>query len=371
MIYFDNSATTCPSKGCIDAVTGELLLFANPSSVHTAGWEARKRLEANRAVIAKTLSASADQLIFTASATEADNMALIGAANAKKRRGKTVIITDSEHPAVSQSALKLESDGFKVIRIPTKGGALDLSAIESVCSSGDVILSSLMHVNNETGAVYDVKAANTLIKRLCPEALCHCDCVQSYLKYPVSLQGLCADMISISAHKVCGPKGIAALVLKKGVRILPIIHGGGQESTLRSGTENSPGIAGFAAAATEGFENMEKNKAIVLNLKAIIEDSFKENKLISFNRPPVQSPWIISMQVKGFKSEVLLRMLSDKGIFVSAGSACSSKNKKSPILKAFGLSDAEADCTVRISFSHTNTADECREFTRKLNEIIK
>ena len=371
MIYFDNSATTCPSKSCIEAINTELLLFANPSSVHTAGWEARKRLDQNRAAIAKTLSVTPDRVIFTASATEADNLALIGAANAKKRRGNTVLISDSEHPAISQSAAKLESDGFKVVKIPTKGGVLDLDAVKAACQSKDVIVSSFMHVNNETGAVYDVKSANSIVKSLCPEAICHCDCVQSYLKYPVSLQVLCADMISISAHKVSGPKGIAALIIKNSVRILPIIFGGGQESALRSGTENTPAIAGFAAAAREGFEKLEENKAFVSSLKETILSAFSNHPRISFNRPPNQSPWIISMQVKGFKSEVLLRILSDKGVFVSAGSACSSKNKKSPILKAFGLSDAEADCTIRISLSHSNTKEDCLEFIKILKEILK
>ncbi len=372
MIYFDNSATTplCPEAK--DAMTAAMEQFANPSSVHRAGFEAHQRLEEARKTVAKTLSCSPEEICFTSCGTEADNLALLGAVRALRRRGNTVITTDSEHPAVAETAKALEQEGLTLIRLKTRGGVLDLQEVKNAAAKGDVIAASLMHTNNETGAVYAVAEANRCIREANPNALIHCDCVQSYLKTPLSFSLLNADLISVSAHKIHGPKGVGALAVKKGVRIVPRLLGGGQEKALRSGTENTVGIAGFAAAAKAGWEGMQENAKRAREIKEAVCRGLRDHKKIFFNLPLGESsPYILSMQAQGYKSEVLLRMYSDAGICVSAGSACSAKTGKSPVLKAFGLSDREADCTLRLSFGAQNTLEEAEEFCRVTRTLVR
>lgn len=372
MIYFDNSATTPLCREAKEEMTGAMEQFANPSSVHRAGFEAQLRLEEARKTVARTLSCSAEEILFTAGGTEADNLAIFGAVSALRRRGNTLVITDSEHPAVSEVAKALEAEGLTVIRLKTKGGILDLDELRSTVKRGDVICASLMHTNNETGAVYNVAEASRILREENPHVLIHCDCVQSYLKTPLSFSLTGADLISVSAHKIGGPKGVGALAVKKGVRIVPRTLGGGQERNLRSGTENTLGIAGFAAAAKAGWEQMDAHRQRVEAVKEAVKTGLSDHKKIRFNTPlGEQSPYILSMQAQGFKSEVLLRMLSDFGIFVSAGSACSAKTGKSPVLKAFGLTDKEADCTLRLSFGPQNTVEEAQEFCRVIRTLVR
>ncbi len=372
MIYFDNAATAPLCFEAKQAMEQALERFANPSSVHRAGFEASLALAEDRKAVAKTLSCRADEVIFTSCGTEADHLAVMGAVAARRRRGTRLVVTDSEHPAVEQCAKKLEQEGVTVTRLSTKNGCLDPREVEAVARQGDLIAASLMHANNETGAVYDVAQANAVLRRYNPDAILHCDCVQSYLKLPVSLSRLGADLLSVSAHKIGGPKGVGALVVKKGVRIVAQMPGGGQEGGMRGGTENTVGIAGFAAAATTAYESMTEHQQRVLLLRELICKGLENNPKIRFNRPAGEaSPYVISLQAEGFPSEVLLRMFSDRGVLVSAGSACSAKTGKSPVLKAFGLKDFEADRTLRISLGNQNTEKEALEFCRIANELVR
>lgn len=372
MIYLDNAATTPLCEAAKRAMAEAMEEYANPSSVHRAGFEVSQALAEHRKTVAKTLGCGGDEVIFTSCGTEADHLAVMGAAAALRRRGKRLVITDSEHPAVEQCAKRLEQEGMAVSRLSTKGGVLDLNEVEAIAREGDLIAASLMHANNETGAVYEVAKANEILRRHNPNALLHCDCVQSYLKLPVSFSRLKADLISVSAHKIHGPKGVGALAVKKGVRIVSQMPGGGQESGMRGGTENTVGIAGFAAAATEGFAAMEQNAKTVGQYKEFLLQELSSHPKIRFNLPQGEaSPYVISMQAEGLRSEVLLRMYSAQGVCVSAGSACSAKTGKSPILKAFGLTDPQADRTIRISLSHQNTMEELAEFCRITKALVR
>ena len=268
-VYFDNSATTPLSSEAKKAIFEAVELFGNPSSLHTLGVEAEKAMSEARKIILSSIGVRAvskideRRLIFTAGGTEADNLALMGTAYAKNfGEGKKILVSDSEHPAVLEPAAELERRGFKVVRIPTPGGIPDYEMIEREADR-NTILASFMLVNNETGAIYDIPRISRIIKAANPDALMHTDCVQGYMKLPISEKTLSADLITLSAHKIGGPKGVGALyvsadILKKR-QLSPIVFGGGQESGMRSGTENTIGIIGFGAAVREGIAHIAEN----------------------------------------------------------------------------------------------------------------
>ncbi len=342
-------------------------LFANPSSAHKAGYDARKRLEDARKTVAAAVGERSDGVIFTSGGTEADNLALLGCTS---RREERIIITDSEHPAVEMSARELEKRGREVVRLATRGGKLDLEGLEAEAKKGGVELLSVMHVNNETGAVYDVLQASRIVKRYNPRALVHSDCVQSFCRESFTLASLGADMISVSAHKVGGLKGTGALICRAGVRVRPLIFGGGQEKGLRSGTENTAGIAAFAAAVSEAAPLIDAERERIAELRERLKALLAPHGVI-FNEPENASPHILSLSIPGVKSEVALRLLSDRGVMLSAGSACSSKLGVSPVLKAFGLSREVADGTLRVSFGRQNTAEEIEEAAKEIIAVAK
>lgn len=370
-IYFDNAATTKVSKEAADkAVQIMTELYANPSSVHSFGIRTYKELEAARKNIVAALGFSpADgELYFTSGGTEAANLALLGHAHANKRRGKKILVSDSEHPCVNNSVAKLADEGFEIIRIPTRGGALDLD-FAAAHMDDDVLLISAMSVNNETGAVYDIRTLNDLRKKLAPNAVLHTDGVQAFLKSPVPLSLTGADLISVSSHKIHAPKGSGALWVRKGVRLSPILFGGEQENSVRPGTEALPTICAFGEAAKIGSKLAKENFDYVTKLRAYTAERIKQYcGEVRFNEPYLSSPYILSIIVPGIRSEVMLRFLSDKGIYVSAGSACSSKHRENRVLSAFGLSDSDADSTVRISFSELNTTAEADVLAKAIAE---
>ncbi len=372
IVYLDNAATTrVDEKAAEVAIQMMRVLYANPSSAHAFGFEAEKALRAAREDVLAALgfSSVSGSLIFTSSGTEADNLAIRGAADALARRGKHIVISDSEHPAVANTAANLEKSGFRVSRIPTKGGVLDMTAAREMLTP-DTILVSCMATNNETGAEYDIAALCKLTKKLCPNALFHTDAVQAFTKR----KSTCfrdADLISISAHKIHAPKGAGALYVKKGVRILPQMHGGGQEGGMRSGTEAMPVICAFGAAAKNACEEYETRHAHIQALNKALREKLAALPEVVLNTPEDGfSPYVVSLAVPGIRSEIMLRFLSEKGIYVSAGSACSSKHADNRVLSAFGLADALADSTLRISFSHENTLEELDRFVESLNEGI-
>lgn len=373
MIYFDNAATTRVSDTAAQAaLTAMTELYANPSSAHAFGFEAEKTLRAARAAVLAALgfTPSEGSLVFTGSGSEADNLALRGAAHALARRGRHIVLSDSEHPAVENTAKDLEKEGFTVSRISTESGKLDLDEARAVLTP-DTILVSCMAVNNETGAIYDIASLASLAKALCPNALFHTDAVQAFTKIPAGVWKK-ADLVSVSAHKIHAPKGVGALFVRKGVRLVPCITGGGQENGLRSGTEAMPGICAMAAAAKQATADFAALDAQVKSINAYLRTRLSTLDGVCINTEPDGFlPHILSIAVPGLRSEILLRFLSERGIYVSAGSACSAKHADNRVLSAFGLPDKIADSTLRLSFSADNTTAECDAFVKALSDAMQ
>ena len=376
-IYLDNSATT-PLD---DRVRAKMLeasyIYGNPSSLHSAGLSAEKVVSLARTAVLTSLGvrgAKSENLVFTASGTEANNLAIFGSAYAKKRRDKTKIITsDSEHPSILRALDRLAEDGFEIVKISTRGGALDFGALESTLDA-KVLLVTFMLVNNETGALYDLKRAFSMVKRKCPQAITHCDAVQAFLKVRFSPAELGADLVSVRSHKIHGPKGVGALYIHpeiiKTKKLIPIIYGGGQEHGFRSGTENTIGIAGFGEAASIGREEFAKNAAHMSAMRQKLIDKLTPLEL-TLNLPKTAAPHVLSVTLPDIKSETMLHFLSSKGIFVSSGSACSShSHSSSPTLLSYGLSSHAADCTVRISLSHMNSDGDLDALVSAISEGI-
>jgi len=380
-IYLDNSATT---KICDEALNkyNEIShgVYGNPSSLHSFGLMAEKELDAARASVLSSVGDRDSTVVFTASGSEANNLAIIGRALSKERymRGTKIITTAGEHASVSSPIAKLASMGFATAEIPTKGGKLDTDAMLSMLTP-DVILVSIMMVNNETGALYDIAAASKIIRSKCPEALIHVDATQSYMKVRFTKKSLGADMITLSSHKIEGPKGVGALVIDNKViksrGLSPLILGGGQEGGLRSGTENVPAIAAFGEAIRVGMSHFDANVSKISSLRDMLIDKIKkEDELSSIfvTNPESHAPHILNITVPGIKSETLLHYLSSVGIFVSSGSACSSNSSHtSSALTAYGKTADEADSSIRISFSHRNTEDDVTALCDALRDAIK
>ncbi len=380
-VYLDNSATTQMSEAAKAKMTEAMELFGNPSSLHREGDRASRALKEARKEILATLGVRATsdehlrQLVFTSCGTEATSTAIFGSAYAKERREATrILTTDSEHPATYRALDRLSKDGFEIVKISTKGGILNADELAAALSK-PIFLATFMLVNNETGALYDVKSAFDAIKKKYPSAITHCDAVQGYLKVRFTPMTLGADLISLSAHKIHGPKGIGALYISprmiKEKRIAPFLFGGGQESGMRSGTENTLGILAFAAAAKEGFASMAKDVPYIASLREYAKERLSALEL-KINEPAVPAPHVLSVTLPDIKSQTMLSHLSGRGICVSSGSACSSHSlNTSPTLLAFGLSDKEADSTVRISFSKYNTKDDVDALANALADGLR
>ncbi len=381
-IYFDNSATTplcdeakAAMKSVIDSVYG------NPSSLHSVGLAAEKIITEARAEVMSSLGVRGDirQLVFCGSGSEANNLALIGAYTSKKRKsGARVIISEGEHSSVEAAAKHLETLGAEVVRLSTKKGEINFAEFENALTPNTVLI-SVMLVNNETGALYPVSDIFKTAKSLCPDIICHCDAVQAYSKIKFTPKSLCADLITVSAHKLHGPKGVAALYISPDIlkrrAISPIIHGGQQEHGLRAGTENVIGIAGFGAAVKACSNDASSIEEVSMHIISRLKDDSSLSE-IRINRPKNAVYHIINITLPSIKSETMLHFLSGKGIFVSSGSACSSHSKAtSRALSAFGISDKDADCSLRISISRYNTVEEadalCNALTEGLKSLIR
>lgn len=364
-IYFDNSATTALTPAVKAAMCEAMECFGNPSSLHARGTEAALALRTARSEVGAALGERflrEGQLIFTSCGTEATALALQGCAHAKARRtARTILTTDSEHPSVEENLKRLEAEGFTVVRVSTKGGVPDMQTVREHCTR-DLFMVSMMLVNNETGAEYPVGEVFRAARAGNPDCICHTDAVQGFLKVPFTAKSLGADLITLSAHKIHGPKGVGALYVAPEMltkkKIVPFLPGGGQESGLRSGTENTVGIAGFAAAVREGTAHFSADAARMRAVSEHLIAGLTERGL-RVNLPPVRAPHIVSLTLPDVKSETMLHFLSERGIAVSSGSACSSHAKHpSRTLLAFGLSPAQADCTLRVSLSAENTMQE-------------
>lgn len=353
--YLDNSATTQVSEASAQKAL-ELMRekFGNPSSLHSFGFEAEKELDSAREKIAELIGAKENEILFTSGGTEANNLALMGAAEAKKRAGKKIVTTAIEHSSVLDTLKHLESMGFEVVFVsPKNKQSFDIKDFEEAIDE-NTILVSVMLVNNETGLMPPIKRIQGIINRKAPKALFHIDAVQALGKENVNVTALKCDLLSISSHKIHGPKGVGALYIRKGVRILPRTFGGKQENSLRPGTEALPLIGAFAVAAQEVdvFKNKEKISALNLKLRQKLADLDD----IIINSPEDASPYILNFSALGIRSETMLHHLASNGVYVSSGSACS-KGGKSHVLEALNLSADEADSAIRVSFSK-NTTDE-------------
>lgn len=368
IIYFDSAATTEPLKCAVDAATSAMSVYGNPSSTHSAGLTAKKIIDNARKSVANSLYCKTEEIIFTGGGSESNNQALFGLAKLRIRRSKRIITTDSEHPSVALPLASLEENGFEVVKISTKNGVLDNASLENELSKGAAFV-SVMLVNNETGAKYDIAAVRRAIDKSGCGALLHCDAIQGFLKTSDGREIVKnCDVASISAHKIGGLKGVGALYCKKGVRLTPFILGGGQESGLRSGTENVSGIAAFGAACerykSESTHIPELYDALVEQLSAS-EIGFK------LNIPENHVKNILSVSVIGARSEVILNALNSFGICISAGSACSARKGHSGTLSAYGLTKEEIEGTVRISLGVNNNMEEVAFLVEKLEETAK
>lgn len=373
-VYFDNSATT----RCYDSVK-EIVIrtmtedFGNPSAMHLKGVEAEKYVKDSAAKLARILKVQEKEILFTSGGTESDNLALIGAAMANKRSGNHIITTAVEHPAVSQPALFLQEQGFEVTYLPVDSrGVVKLDALEAVLRP-DTILVSVMYVNNEVGAVMPVEEIGRRIRERSPKALFHVDAIQAFGKYRIYPKKMGIDLLSVSSHKIHGPKGVGFLYINEKAKLQPQILGGGQQSGMRSGTDNVPGIAGLGVAAEEIYRDLDANVERMYSLKEHIAKGLEKIPDIRINGMALRegAPQILSISVMGVRSEVLLHSLEERGIFVSAGSACSShKRKPSSTLTAMGMAKDQIESTVRLSFSEENTAEEADYFLQVMGELV-
>ena len=372
MIYLDNAATTRVSEAAArEAVRVMRDAYGNPSSVHDFGYDSAKALKSARKAVLSALGSNdrGDELFFTSGGTESNNLAIFGALKTHRHGGKTVFFSDSEHASNYRIAQTLAENGYNVRFIPTRGGKLDLDFCRENFSK-DTVLISCMCANNETGALYDIAALNELRNALCPAAILHTDGVQAFCKTDFSLCSTGADLISVSGHKIHAPKGVGALYVKKGVRIAGILCGGGQEKDIRPGTEALPSICATAVAAEE--VNRAENRAhVAYHARYLSERIAAELPEVTENRPAAALPYVVSLTLPSVKSEVMLRYLSAKEIYVSAGSACSSKHRENRVLSAFGLDPKSADCTIRVSFCETNTTEEIDTFVGALRDGIR
>lgn len=364
MTYLDNSATTAVCEAAAKkAVYMMTQCFGNPSSLHRLGFEAERELTAAREKVAALMGVPARDVLFTSGGTEANNLAVFGAAAALARRGKHIVTTGVEHSSVAAACKQLEKEGYAVTRLlPDSDGHITADAIIAACRP-DTALVSVMLVNNETGARFSLPDAVAGIRRRSPFAFIHCDAVQAAGKLPLYGARWQVDAMSVSAHKLHGPKGCGALYLRQGARILPRQVGGLQERSLRGGTEAAPLIAAFGAAA-EALPPLAEQEALFETLRKRLFDRLADAPVV-FHLPADGVPYIIHLSVLGFKSETLLHFLSERDIFVSSGSACA-KGAKSPVLQAMGLPETEIDSALRISLCHNNTPEDIDRFADAL-----
>ncbi len=374
--YLDNSATTRAFDSVRDIMMDTLSLdYGNPSSLHKKGIEAEQYIRTAKDILAKNLKVESKEILFTSGGTESNNMALIGTALANMRSGKHIITTRIEHPSVHSPLLYLEEKGFHVTYIPVdQDGRIQMEElVDAVCD--DTILVSVMYVNNEIGSVQKISEISRRIKEKNPNLLLHVDAIQAFGKYRIYPKREGIDLLSISGHKIHGPKGSGVLYIRDKVKMKPILFGGGQQKGIRSGTENVPAIAGIGQAVKEIYEDHEQKKAFLYELKqTFIEEVLKINgTTVNGIRLPLieTAPHIVSVSFEGIRSEVLLHALEGKQVYVSSGSACASNHTAvSETLKAIGLRDDLLDSTLRFSFSVETTKEEVRYAVDMLKELV-
>ena len=372
--YFDNSATTrCYPEVAEIVVKTMIEDFGNPSAMHLKGVEAEKYVREAAQILAKILKVNEKEIIFTSGGTESNNLALFGGADANKRSGNHIITTSVEHAAVGQPAERLEQMGYEVTIVPVDHrGVVQLEALEKALRP-DTILVSTMYVNNEVGAVMPVEEIAKLVHEKSPKALYHVDAIQAFGKYRIYPKKAGIDMLSVSSHKIHGPKGVGFLYINEKARIQPQILGGGQQAGMRSGTDNVPGIAGLGVAAKMVYTDFDEKIEHMYQLKERLAEGFLKLPDVRLNGMEIRegAPQILSASFLGVRSEVLLHTLEEKGIYVSAGSACSShKRKAAGTLSAMGMEAAQRESTLRFSFSEENTFEEVDYALEVIGQVL-
>lgn len=372
--YLDNSATTFCEPGVVEKMVQTMTVdFGNPSAMHQKGVEAENYIKEAREIIARTLKVQEKELIFTSGGTESNNMAIMGCATANQRMGKHLITTRIEHPSVSQVMKYLEEQGYEVTYLPVDSyGHISVEQLKEAIRP-DTILVSVMYVNNEIGALEPIEEIGKAIKEKNPKTLFHVDGIQAYGKFRIYPKKLKIDLLSVSSHKIHGPKGVGFLYCDQKVKIKPLILGGGQQSNLRSGTENVPGVAGMAEAAREIYEDFDEKIEALYELKSYFVEKIKTLEEVCINglTGKEAAPHVVSVSFSGIRSEVLLHALEEKEIYVSAGSACASnKPAVSETLKNIGVAKELLDCTIRFSFSIHTTKEEIDYCMEALEQIL-
>ena len=368
MAYFDNSATTKPTENVVDAVKFALTeCWGNPSSLHSLGTEANNALVKAKKQVSSLLGCQSENFFFTSSGTAANNTAIFGTYEKQKRLGNRIVTTSIEHPSVLEPVKRLEQSGVEVIRInPDKTGKINEDEFFSAIND-KTILVSCMAVNNEVGSVMPVSTIKSAVKRAKSPALIHTDCVQAFGKIPLSPNSLGADIITVSAHKIHGPKGIAGIYLRAKNIVKPYMLGGEQESNIFAGTQGMPAILGFGKAAEEAKDIIENTKK-VQTLKNYLIENIKDLKSVTINSPLDACPYILNLSIIGLPSQPIVNFMSERNIQISAGSACK-MGHRSPVLTAMGLDSKIIDSAVRISFSRYNTEDEVNLLIDAIKEI--
>lgn len=372
--YLDNSATTWCESQVAELMTKLMLEdYGNPSSMHLKGVQAENYIKEATARIAKTLKAKEKEIIYTSGGTESNNMAMFGVAMANKRVGKHIITTQVEHAAIHAPLAFLEENGFEITKLSVdENGIISLEELRQALRE-DTILVSIMHVNNEVGALQPIEEAAKLVHEFSKRAYFHVDAIQSYGKFRIYPKKMGIDLLSVSGHKIHGPKGIGFLYVGEHVKIKPVILGGGQQKGMRSGTENVPGIVGLGLACEMAYENFDEKISKMYELKKRFCEELcgLENVKVNGDFMKDTAPQVVSASFKGVRSEVLLHSLEDKGIYVSAGSACSS-NKPAPskTLLAMKVPKEELEATVRFSFSYHTKWEELEYALQILREVL-
>lgn len=375
-IYLDNSATTKPYEGVVAEIASMLTEdFGNPSSMHKLGVASEKKIKAARRTLEKALGAEEKSVYFTSGGTEANNLAVLGVARRLKKRGRHIITTEVEHACVLSACKQLETEGFEVTYLPVdEMSGISIEALKEALRK-DTILIAIMHANNETGRIQPIKEIGQYLKTLKPKPHFHVDAVQSFEKIGFRVKALNVDSMAISGHKVHGPKGVGALYLNKEARLQPLVYGGGQESDIRPGTENTLGIVGFAKAVEIMESNKKENIEKLKMLKKKLYDSLSEVEDIRVNSLLGEEsvPHILNISFRGVRGEVLLHTLEMKGIFVSTGSACASNKNKtySHVLENMKLSTAEKEGAIRFSLNHLLNEDEIEYAAEEVKKAVK
>ena len=367
--YLDNSATTQVSNTAAQKALDIMCnIYGNPSSLHTMGIEAEKELETARSIIAKTIGCEYDELFFTSGGTEANNTAILGTVKALKRRGNKIVTSAIEHSSIMESMTYLENEGFQVTYLtPDENGVIPMDKIKEAVDD-KTILVSVMMANNEVGSINDIAKIRKIVTAKKSPALIHTDAVQAFGKLNIKVKKLDVDLMTISSHKIHGPKGVGALYIKKGKRILPIHFGGEQEKKIRPGTEALPLIGAFGVAVSE--LEIDKNYQLVQELNDYAKSKLSSIDSVTLNSKDNALPYILNISVKGIRSETMLHHLAQNNVYVSSGSACA-KGKPSHVLSAMGVSRDSADSALRISFSKLNTKDDIDALVEHIIEGIE